>query len=51
MGCDNAEQVSQNAALFDQTVTLTPSQMEALREAFADIDPRVPDPRIWSRGQ
>ena len=51
MGCDNPEQVSQNAALFDRTVTLTPSQMDALREAFADIDPRVPDPRVWSKGQ
>ena len=51
MGCDNPEQVSQNAALFDQTVTLTPSQMDALRSAFADIDPRVPDPRVWSKGQ
>ncbi len=47
MGCDNAEQAAQNAALFERTVALGSAQMDALREAFADIDPRVPDPRRW----
>lgn len=47
MGCDTAEQVAENCALFDKTVQLTEEQLSLLREAFADIDPRVINPGVW----
>ena len=49
IGCDNPEQVSRNAALFERTAELTPDQISRLRDAFADIDPRVTDPRLWNK--
>ena len=47
MGCDNAAQVAANCALFDKTVQLEKQQLDMLREAFADIDPRVINPGTW----
>ncbi|MBQ4120329.1 MAG: aldo/keto reductase [Clostridia bacterium] len=47
MGCDTAEQVEANCKLFDETVKLTPEQMNKLRDAFFDIDPRVINPGMW----
>ena len=47
LGCDNVAQLESNCQLFDQTVRLTEEQMNKLREAFTDIDPRVINPRVW----
>ena len=47
LGCDNVAQLESNCQLFDQTVQLTQEQMNKLREAFTDIDPRVINPRVW----
>ena len=47
LGCDTAQQVAQNCALFDQTVSLTEEQMKLLHDAFANIDPRVINPGCW----
>ena len=47
MGCDNASQVAANCALFDKTVQLEKLQLEKLRAAFVDIDPRVINPGTW----
>ena len=47
LGCDNIAQLESNCQLFDQTVRLTEEQMNKLREAFTDIDPRVINPRVW----
>ncbi len=47
MGCDNAEQVKANCALFDKTVQLTKEQISLLRDAFAGLDPRVTNPGVW----
>lgn len=49
MGCDNAAQVKANCDLFDKTVKLTDEQLSMLREAFADIDPRVINPGVWPK--
>ncbi len=49
MGCDNAAQVKANCDLFDKTVKLTDEQLKMLREAFADIDPRVINPGVWPK--
>ena len=47
MGCDTANQVELNCKLFDKTVTLNAKQMDALRNAFSGIDPRVINPGVW----
>ena len=47
LGCDNIAQLESNCQLFNQTVRLTEEQMNKLREAFTDIDPRVINPRVW----
>lgn len=47
MGCDTAQQVADNCSLFDQTVTLTPEQMDKLHQAFHGIDSRVINPAVW----
>jgi len=47
MGCDNAAQVEANCRLFDKTVTLEKEQLRQLRDAFAEIDPRVINPGMW----
>ena len=47
MGCDTADQVAQNCALFDKTVALTEGQLTQLHKAFCNIDPRVIDPGRW----
>ena len=47
LGCDTADQVVQNCQLFDQTIALSDDQMSLLRDAFANIDPRVINPGCW----
>ena len=47
LGCDNIAQLESNCQLFEQTVHLTQEQMNKLRDAFTDIDPRVINPRVW----
>ena len=47
MGCDTARQVEENCALFDKSVRLTPEQLDMLRKAFVNIDPRVINPSTW----
>lgn len=47
LGCDNVAQLEANCRLINNTVTLTGTQKEMLREAFADIDPRVTNPGTW----
>ena len=47
LGCDTAEQATQNCKLFDQTVSLSDEQMEKLHAAFQGIDPRVINPGSW----
>lgn len=48
LGCRNAWQVENNRDLMEQAVKLTPEQMAKLHDAFADIDPRVPNPQRWN---
>ena len=47
LGCETVAQVESNAALIDSTVRLTDAQMEAVRAAFQDTDPRVLNPSCW----
>ncbi|MBR2309503.1 MAG: aldo/keto reductase [Oscillospiraceae bacterium] len=47
LGCDTADQVAQNCALFDKIVPLTETQFAQLRKAFCKIDPKVTDPGRW----
>lgn len=49
LGCQTPQQLEANCRLVDQVKALTEAQMDKLREAFADIDPRVIDPREWNK--
>lgn len=47
LGCQTIEQLENNCELIDQTVALSPEQMERLHAAFHGIDPRVINPGCW----
>lgn len=47
LGCQIAAQVSDNCALMEQVRPLTQTELQQLHDAFAEIDPRVIDPRTW----
>ena len=47
LGCERKEQVENNAELINKAQHLTEKQMEELREAFEQINPRVTDPGTW----
>ena len=47
LGCDTPQQAAENCKLFDQTIALTPEQMDKLHDAFHGIDPRVINPGCW----
>ncbi len=47
LGCQIADHVKSNCSLIDQVQTLTDEQLAILHDAFANIDPRVIDPRQW----
>ena len=47
LGCDNVSQLEANCKLIDSTVELTEAQIGKLRDAFANIDPRVINPGMW----
>jgi len=47
LGCQTPTQVKQNAEMIDKVERLSDDQMEMLREAFIDIDPRVINPQKW----
>ncbi len=49
LGSDNARQLESNVQLFNQTVDLTAEQLETLRDAFRNIDPRVINPGVWRK--
>ena len=48
MGCDTEAQVIANCDLFDKTIKLSQNQLDALREAFINIDKRVINPGAWN---
>ena len=47
LGCQIADHVKENCSLMDQVQTLSQQQLDALRQAFSNIDPRMIDPRQW----
>lgn len=47
LGCQTPTQVEQNAEMMGKVAHLTDEQMEKLREAFINIDPRVINPQKW----
>ena len=47
LGCQTPTQVEQNAEMIDKAERLSDEQMEKLREAFINIDPRVINPQKW----
>ena len=47
LGCDNVQQLDANADLTEKTVKLTSEQLQLLRQAFLEIDPRVINPGVW----
>ena len=47
LGCQIAAQVQDNCSLIEQVRPLNEEELAELHEAFADIDPRVIDPRLW----
>ena len=49
LGCDTVAQVESNAALMDRAKALTNTQMETIRAAFEDRDPRVINPGCWQK--
>ena len=54
LGCERKEQVENDAELICKARHLTEKQMEQLRKAFEQVDPRVTDPGTWinsGRGQ
>ena len=49
LGCQTPEQVKSNCHMIDEVKELTQEQMGKLHDAFANIDPRVIDPREWNK--
>lgn len=47
LGCQTPEQLDDNCEMIDSVRILTNDEMQKIHEAFADIDPRVIDPRRW----
>ena len=47
LGCQTLEQVESNCRMMDEVRRLTDIEMAKLREAFANIDPRVINPNCW----
>ena len=47
LGCQTLEQLDDNCEMIDSVRILTNDEMQKIHEAFADIDPRVIDPRRW----
>lgn len=47
LGCQNDRLVQSNWELMEKAAQLTPEQMAKLHDAFAEIDPRVVDPKRW----
>ena len=47
LGSENVQQVKENVALVESAPRLTDSQLQKVREAFINIDPRVVNPSAW----
>ncbi len=47
LGCDNIAQLEANAQMINETISLTDEQMDALHQAFRNIDPKVINPGVW----
>ena len=47
LGCQTVEQLDDNCEMIDSVRILTDEEMQKIHNAFADIDPRVIDPRRW----
>ena len=47
LGCQTLEQLDNNCEMIDSVRILTNEEMQKIHDAFADIDPRVIDPRCW----
>ncbi len=47
LGCQIAKQAQDNCLLMDEVRTLSEAELSELHDAFANIDPRVIDPRQW----
>lgn len=47
LGCQIPAQVEDNCAMMEKVRPLTDTEIDKLREAFADADPRLTDPRQW----
>lgn len=50
LGSEKPEQVTQNVALMEQAVNLTPEQMAQIRTLFLDTPERVLNPALWNQG-
>ena len=47
LGCQRIEQLDSNCEKIDSVRRLTDDEMQKIHAAFADMDPRVIDPRQW----
>ena len=47
LGSENVQQVKENVALVESAPRLIVSQLQKVREAFINIDPRVVNPSAW----
>ena len=47
LGCERQEQVESDAELIGKAQKLTEKQMDQLRDAFENVDPKVTDPGTW----
>lgn len=47
LGCQRTEQLLNNCQLIDAVRQLSDEEMKKIHDAFANIDPRVIDPRCW----
>lgn len=47
LGCQSVEQIEENSGMIENVRQLSHMEMEKIREAFLNIDPRVINPQLW----
>lgn len=47
LGCQSVEQIEENSGMIENVRQLSHMEMEKIREAFLNIDPRVINPQMW----
>lgn len=47
LGCQSVEQIEENSGMIENVRQLSHMEMEKIREAFFNIDPRVINPQMW----